>query len=99
MIIFLILAFLTACLEISFHAYMDENMVLRPYRSLLKKLYYSGKFGAWLSLPLGLCKYCHGFWLAVIVYLIYYRHLSLMIFLFTGFNYVCIKVIELINNK
>jgi hypothetical protein len=100
----LLISFLAACVEIMFQEYMTREMILEPYFNILKKLYRSGKFGKWISKPLGLCRFCHGFWIALFIYFLYFK-LNTNLLLYLGFNLICIKSITLIiikyenNNK
>jgi hypothetical protein len=94
----LIISFLAACIEIMFQGFMEREMILEPYYELLKKLYKSCSFGKWISKPLGLCRFCHGFWIALFIYFIYFN-LSFNLLLYLGFNFLCIKLMTLIFSK
>ena len=86
--LFILLSFLLACLEISYQIYMENNMILQPWRKrVLNKL--PKKIG----LILGICPFCNGFWIAIIGYFITFQP-SIDILLFTGFNAICILILS-----
>lgn len=71
-------------------------MILHFWGKIIAHLEFKGDAydKAWkkkLALLLGGCRYCNGFWVAVIVYILYYKAITWDILLFTGINYVFIK--------
>jgi hypothetical protein len=60
--------------------------------------------GTWYNIihtlrkPLGLCPYCNGTWIAVVVF-VYFFKLNLTIFLFIGIVWFFIRLLEMLFNK
>lgn len=85
-----VLAFLSACLEVSFQIYMEKYMILDYYGRFLHWMS-KGYFKS-LSYILGYCIFCNGFWLSVVIYYLYFGHLSVTTLLFTGLNAVILRI-------
>ena len=96
---FVLLSFLSACLEMSFQEYLQPSMIFEKYGYFLNFLYDKPGIRRKLSQLLGLCVFCNGFWVAVGIYEVYYKDFSLTILLFTGINYVFIKILSITFNK
>jgi hypothetical protein len=79
-----------------FNKYGNYLSKIVKYSNICKKYNKSKPFVyilSYLSKPLGLCPYCNGTWIAIIVY-IYFFSLSLQIFLFIGITWFFIIVIK-----
>jgi len=90
---FVFLAFLIACLEVQFQEYMGKNMIFDWWYKIIYKMSNSKNlFVKKISFPLGMCKFCNGFWLSALFYVVYYYH-TIDIFhliLFTSLNFIFI---------
>lgn len=99
---FIFYAFCAACLEMAFQEYQEKNMIFDWYRKWLIKISKGDKpkLIKKTVLVLGLCPFCNGFWVAIMVYLINIPFHSLNLILFTGLNYIFIVLlIKLINHE
>jgi hypothetical protein len=94
MLDFFILSFLAACLELSFQEYQEKDMIFAKYGRFLNQLWLKKGIYRKLAMVLGVCPFCNGFWVAVIFYILYYKEISLLILLFTGLNYLFIKLLS-----
>jgi hypothetical protein len=94
---FVFLALCVAALEIQFQEYMGRNMIFDWWRTIVHKMSESNKFLIRkMSYPLGMCRYCNGFWLSVIFYVVYYYD-GFDIFqmlLFTSVNFIWIVILS-----
>jgi hypothetical protein len=123
------LAFLTACTTLMFHHFLKPGMIFNWYAIFLesfestykrykrynKILWYRPDYKmtaakvvlidfiqnfiiavcfifSYLSKPLGLCPYCNGTWIGIVVY-IYFFGLTLPVILFLGINWFFIHII------
>lgn len=94
LVIFFFLAFGTSFLELFYQECLGKNMIFQYWGLYLKELYDRNGYKRKISMILGQCRYCNGFWLSVIIYLIYFKSFSLSIMLFASFVYMIIKIIS-----
>jgi len=100
MIEFIFYAFLAVCLEIAFQEYMDRNMIFEWYFRFISKLYSRGGLLKKISMVMGKCIFCNGFWVSIGVYIWCYKKFDLVeMLLFAGLNYFFIKMGIYIKNK
>jgi hypothetical protein len=100
MIDFIFYSFLAACLEMAFQEYMDRNMIFEWYFTFISKLYSRGGLLKKISMVMGKCIFCHGFWLSVAIYIWHYKSFNIVnMLLFAGLNWFFIKMIIGIKNK
>ena len=65
----IILGIVGTGIELMFQRGLFPRMMLRKYMLFLMKLHFSGnKFLMYLAKPIGLCPYCHGFWIAIAIH-------------------------------
>ncbi|MDD5013567.1 MAG: hypothetical protein PHW73_00510 [Atribacterota bacterium] len=93
MIDFILIAFMAACLEMAYQEYMKKNMIFQKWGLILRRLFDDGGMERNLSMVLGYCPYCNGFWVAVITYFTCFNRMDLFLFLFCGVNYLFIKLL------
>lgn len=91
------LAFMSATLAIAFNEMLKVNGIFNFYAKFLLRKAKTSILWQYLSKPLGLCPFCNGTWIGIVVYL-YFFGLNLPILLFVGLNYFCIMVIYSIFN-
>ena len=91
-VLFAFLAFCCAALELSFQEYMKKGMILRFWSNWMFKLAHKGSWAKKLSMALGACMWCNGFWMAVIIYVLHYNDISWRILLFTGLSFLFLKL-------
>jgi len=99
-------AFCVACLALAFYAFQTPGMIFNGYGrwlievengrgiiQLFSRKYNIIRIPKWLAKPLGLCPYCNGTWIAIVVFL-YLFQFSLLIFLFIGLNWFFIHLVK-----
>lgn len=78
----LALAFLVACLEMTFQMFMQKNMILFPWAVLLANIAKHNEVLRHLMRPLGRCRYCNAVWIAFYVFVYFYGyHISVVLML------------------
>jgi hypothetical protein len=102
LLLYFILGFMVATLELCFQQFMTPNMIFNKYalwllsfnpNSLINKPNIIKRIIWYLSKPLGLCPYCNGTWIAITVYL-YFFSIKLPILLFIGISWFFIHLIK-----
>lgn len=90
----------TGALSVFVEECKKEGMILHWYDKLLNYLWDNTKFPKWLLKPLGMCIYCYGSWLFIVLFLSTYNQFCGEIPIFIGlliglgFNFVSIKAFE-----
>jgi len=89
---YILVAFSTACLGVTFHYFLKPNMIFNFWVIWLDKMSEKNAFLNYIAMPLGLCPYCNTTWIAIVVF-VYYFGLSLPIFLFIGLVWLFLHLI------
>ncbi len=76
----LALAFLVACLEMTFQMFMQKNMILYPWAVLLANIAKRNEVLRHLMRPMGRCRYCNSIWISFYVFVYFYEyHISVLL--------------------
>jgi hypothetical protein len=98
-IIALFLSFCAAGLEIFFRYCMEENMIFEFWSDFVYTLNDKGGLYKKLAFILGYCIFCNGFWVSVLIYIAYYREISLFTLLFGALSIIFIRMFILLGFK
>lgn len=87
---FSLLSVLSAFLTLQYNMYLKNDMIFQSFRkNVLNRL------PLFIAKPLGLCIYCNGFWISIILYLVFYiKHIFILdidIILFSSINYIVLN--------
>ena len=98
LLVYLILGFIVATLGLCFEHFMKPNMIFNGYYKWLERKARKSKFWKHITKPLGLCVYCNSSWIAIGVF-IYYFKFNITILLFIGIVWFFIDIYKNIKNE
>jgi hypothetical protein len=89
----LALAFMVACLEMTFQMFMQKNMILYPWAVLLANIAKHNEVLRHLMRPMGRCRYCNSIWISFYVY-VYFFGYNISVLLMFGLTTLFVKLLS-----